>query len=59
MLETSVLSVRAIKNDSIFWGGRSRSLLILHQMLTFEGGLNLLKIEPVGFFTVTLHQLKR
>ena len=35
--------------------------LILHQMLTFDGGLNLRKIdtEAVGFVTVTLQQLKR
>ena len=33
--------------------------LILHQMLTFEGGLNLRKIETDGFVTVTPHQPKR
>ena len=33
--------------------------LILHQMLTFEGSLNLRKIEAVGFVTVTLHEPKR
>ena len=33
--------------------------LILHQMLTFEGGLNLRKIEAVGSVAVTLHQPKR
>ena len=27
-------------------------------MLTFEGGLNLKKIEAVGFVTVTLHKPK-
>ena len=33
--------------------------LILHQTLTFEGGLNLRKIEAAGFVTVTLHEPKR
>ena len=33
--------------------------LILHQMLTFEGDLNLRKIEADSFVTVTLHQPKR
>ena len=33
--------------------------LILYQMMTFEGGLNLIKIEADGFVTVTLHQPKR
>ena len=33
--------------------------LILHQMLTFGGFLNLRKIEAVGFVTITLNQLKR
>ena len=32
--------------------------LILHQMLKFEGGLNLRKIEADGFLTVTLCQPK-
>ena len=29
------------------------------EILTFEGGLTLRKIEGVGFVTVTLHQPKR
>ena len=33
--------------------------LILHQMLTFEGGLNLRKIEADGFLRVTVCQPKR
>ena len=33
--------------------------LILHQTLTFEGGLNLRKIEAAGFVTATLHEPKR
>ena len=32
--------------------------LILRQMLTFESGLDLKKIEAVGFVTVTLHKTK-
>ena len=36
-----------------------RQSLILHQMLTFESGLNSRNIETDGFVTVTLHQPKR
>ena len=32
--------------------------LILQQMLRFEGGLNLGKVEADVFFTVTIHNLK-
>ena len=33
--------------------------LIVHQMLTFEGGLNLRMIEADGFVTVRLHRPER
>ena len=54
-LSTVIKLSYELEKKSIIW----TQSLILYQMLTFEGGLDLRKIQSDGFVRVLPHQLER